>query len=241
MSTPHTYGHAALDLESRLLKAQKIERLLEIDRVARPLHILEIGCGSGGIAHYLATRPAQHQVQAVDVVDSRVVRDGFQFQIVEGTDLPFPDESFDVVISNHVIEHVGPQPAQLAHLGEIRRVMKPRGVGYLAVPNRWRLIEPHYRLPLLSVWPSRWRTPYLRLVRKGTEYDCTPLELGKIEAMFRRAQLHYRRLGPSAVRATLEIEHAKGPLAALARLVPDRVLSGLQRLMPTLTYRIERA
>jgi SAM-dependent methyltransferase len=241
VSTPHLHGHPALDLKSRLLKAQKIERLLEIDRVGSPLDILEIGCGSGGIAHYLGTRPAQHQVKAVDVFDSRVVVEGFEFQIVEGTELPFHDGSFDVVISNHVIEHVGPQPAQLAHLGEIRRVLKPSGVGYLAVPNRWRLIEPHYRLPLLSVWPSRWRTPYLRLLRKGTEYDCVPLELGKLEAMFRREQLRYRRLGPSAVRATLEIEHAWRPLAALARLVPDRALSGLQRLMPTLTYRIERA
>src|SRR3546814_9833619 len=69
--------------------------------------------------------------------------------------LPFADDSFDVVLSNHVIEHVGEQPEQLAHLSELRRVLTPGGIGYLAVPNRWMLVEPHYRLAFLSWWPHR--------------------------------------------------------------------------------------
>jgi SAM-dependent methyltransferase len=47
--------------------------------------------------------------------------------------LPFPARSFDVVLSNHVIEHV---LNQRLHLGEIRRVLADRGVCYLATPNR---------------------------------------------------------------------------------------------------------
>jgi SAM-dependent methyltransferase len=233
--------HAILDLSSRRLKAQKIERLLGLGAPPQTFRVLEIGCGSGGIAHYFGTQSTRYEVHAVDIVDSRVVHDGFRFQLVAGTALPFPDETFDVVISNHVIEHVGQGSRQLAHLRELTRVMTVSGVGYLAVPNRWSLIEPHYRLPLLSVWPRRWRSPYLRLLRKGDEYDCEPLESAKLEAMFRGAGLRFRRLGVGAVRATMELEHPGTVLQTVVCRIPDRVLQLIEPLMPTLIYGLARA
>lgn len=47
------------------------------------------------------------------------------------TALTFPDASFDVVISNDVLEHV---PGYLTALGELRRVLKPGGALLLTVP-----------------------------------------------------------------------------------------------------------
>ena len=139
--------HAVLDLGSRTAKALKIERLLDLQARSQPLRLLEIGTGSGGIAHYFATHPSLRcEVDAVDVVDNRLTTGDYRFQQVEGVALPFADGRFDVVISNHVIEHVGDASAQAQHLREIRRVMHPDGVGYLAVPNRWMLTEPHYRV-----------------------------------------------------------------------------------------------
>jgi SAM-dependent methyltransferase len=234
-------SHAVLDLPSRRLKAAKIERLLGLDRRDGALRILEIGCGSGGISNYFGTQPAGHGVDAVDVVDTRVVREGFDFQLVTGTRLPFADEAFDVVLSNHVIEHVGLEEAQLAHLAEVRRVMKPGAIGYLAVPNRWRLIEPHYRLALLSVWPHAWRSPYLRLMGRGSEYDCEPLGIRTLEDMFRRTGLRFRRLGVEALRATLDLEHPDSPATAFGRRLPTGLLRPLEPLLPTLIYRLGRA
>jgi SAM-dependent methyltransferase len=233
-------SHAVLDLPSRRLKAAKIERLLRLGGRNDALHILEIGCGSGGISNYFGTLPAGHVVEAVDVVDTRVVREGFTFRLVTGTRLPFADEAFDVVLSNHVIEHVGLEEAQLAHLGELRRVMKPGGIGYLAVPNRWRLIEPHYRLALLSVWPRAWRSRYLRLTRHGSEYDCEPLGVRTLEEMFRRTGLKFRPLGVEALRATLDLEHPDSPATAIERLLPTGLLRPLEPILPTLIYRLAR-
>jgi SAM-dependent methyltransferase len=45
--------------------------------------------------------------------------------------LPFPDADFDVVIANHVLEHVADDAGALA---EIRRVLRPGGWAMLAVP-----------------------------------------------------------------------------------------------------------
>lgn len=233
--------HAVLDLASRDWKAMKIERLVDLDCRPQPFRMLEIGTGAGGIAHYFATHPSLRcDVTAVDVVDSRQVDDGYTFRLVRSVDLPFAAASFDVVITNHVIEHVGNADAQHRHLTEIRRVMKPDGVGYLAVPNRWMLTEPHYRLKFLSWWPRAWRTPYLKLMRKGAFYDCEPLQMKQLERMLAAAGLGYRNLCIEAWRATLDIEHPRSSAARLLRVIPDAVLAPLRRVIPTLIYRLDR-
>src|SRR3546814_13212696 len=77
-------------------------------------------------------------------------------------------------LSNHVIEHVGNADAQRHHLVEIRRVLAPDGVVYFAAPNRWRLVEPHFRLPFLSWLPHPASDRYLRLMCRGIHYDFHP-------------------------------------------------------------------
>ena len=48
-------AHAVLDTSSRVAKAKKIEILMQLGSYTEPLRVLEIGCGSGGIAYYFAT------------------------------------------------------------------------------------------------------------------------------------------------------------------------------------------
>ena len=101
--------HAYLDFESRRRKGHKIKHILG----ARPgSRLLEIGTGSGIIANYFATDPeGAREVYAVDVADERVAHEGYTFVRVTDTQLPFPDEHFDAIISNQVIEHVGDDAA----------------------------------------------------------------------------------------------------------------------------------
>lgn len=233
--------HVVLDLASRNWKAMKIARLLGLAARARPMRLLEIGTGSGGIAHWFATQPDMRcEVTAVDVRDSRLVRDGYVFQLVQGVELPFDDASFDVAITNHVIEHVGDAGAQHRHLLEVRRVMKPDGIGYLAVPNRWMLTEPHYKLTFLSWWPHAWRTPYLRLMRKGEFYDVEPLQMWQLERMLAAAGFYYRNICIEAWRATFDIERPDSFGARVLRWTPDALLKPLRRIIPTLIYRLSR-
>jgi SAM-dependent methyltransferase len=179
-------------------------------------------------------------VIAVDVADNRLVHDGYEYRQVEGVELPFAEASFDVVITNHVIEHVGDSVAQHRHLTEVHRVMKPDGVGYLAVPNRWMLTEPHYRLKFLSWWPHAWRSPYLRLMGKGQFYDCEPLQMRQLERMLGAAGFRYRNLCIEAWRETLEIERPDSLGIRMLRVMPDALLKPLRRIIPTLIYRMER-
>lgn len=233
--------HAVLDLDSRRLKGLKIERLLDLASRAQPMRMLEIGTGSGGIAHYFGTHPQLRiEVDAVDVVDNRLVSDGYAFRLVQDTTLPFADRSFDVVLSNHVIEHVGDRDAQLRHLREIGRVLRDDGVGYLAVPNRWMLVEPHYKLAFLSWWPHDWRSAWLRRFRGVDFYDCEPLQVGQLERLFEEAGFRHRNLCVESLRATLEIEQPESFARKLAGLAPDALIGSLRRIIPTLIYRFWR-
>jgi len=235
-------AHAYLDLPSRRLKGMKIERLLDLASREQPFRLLEVGTGSGGVAHYFGTHASlQYTVDAVDLHDHRVVVEGYRYLRADGTHLPFCDQAFDVVLSNHVIEHVGDHAAQMEHLHELRRVLKSGGCGYLAVPNRWMLIEPHYKLAFLSWLPPAWRTPYLRLCKKGRAYDCEPLQMRQLETMMRHAGMDISNMGIEALRVTLDIEHSGSWMDALVRRMPDAMLRLFNRVMPTLIYRFARS
>ena len=87
--------HAVMDLPSRNYKGLKIERLLGLAKRWQPLRLLEIGTGSGGIAHYFAAHPTLRcEVTAVDVVDQRLICEGYDFRLVHDTALPFDDAGF---------------------------------------------------------------------------------------------------------------------------------------------------
>ncbi len=230
--------HAILDIKSRRLKALKIERLLNLEGREKALRLLEIGTGSGAIAHYFANHKILDcEVSAVDVVDQRLQKDNFKFKIVEDTLLPFEKDSFDVVLSNHVIEHVGGHGSQCQHLTEIRRVMDPKGVGYLAVPNRWMIVEPHYKLIFLSWLPRPLRTFYLQIARRGVYYDCEPLSMSALEQLFNTVGFEYRNLSTQALRETLIIEKHRGALIRMIDKMPDTLLERLSFINPTLIYK----
>lgn len=102
--------------------------------LATPKRILEIGCGKGELLRLLRERG--HDVAAIDA-DRDVVEQSppeLGVQLASGDALPFPDASFDLVLSFDVLEHI---PDSDRHLREVRRVLKPGGHYLLQTPNKW--------------------------------------------------------------------------------------------------------
>ena len=87
---------------------------------------------------------------------------GLRYVYGDGRNMPFEDNSFDIVHSSAVLEHVGSRGQQRQFLAELLRVSR-RGV-YLTTPNRWFPVEFHSVLPLVHWLPARAFRAVLRLL-----------------------------------------------------------------------------
>jgi SAM-dependent methyltransferase len=121
--------------------------LLDIAAVTATSRVLDIGTGPGHVAAEAAARGAT--VVGVDVAEAMIelarrLHPSLDFRRADAYDLPFDDESFDAIIGNFVILHLG-RPEQAA--AEFARVLAPGGV--LALTT-WDLPE-RSRFPGLFV------------------------------------------------------------------------------------------
>jgi SAM-dependent methyltransferase len=106
--------------------------------------VLEIGCGDGYGTHKLARRAAETVAidvdrDAVAYAAQKYTSGTCHFRHYEGGEIPFPDQTFDLVISFQVIEHVENDRHFVA---EACRVLKPGGRFLLTTPNRTHRVPP---------------------------------------------------------------------------------------------------
>lgn len=73
--------------------------------------------------------------------------------------LAMDDQSYDIVFSNSVIEHVGDFQDQIKFAREARRVGKRL---WIQTPARSCPIEPHYLGPFIHWFPKSWHVPLAR-------------------------------------------------------------------------------
>ena len=127
-------------------------RVIEVQQALQWLpprrRILEIGAGVGWQAREMSRMG--HEVEAVDLAGSTYAAERiWTIRDYDGEHLPYADESFDVVFSSNVLEHVERLPSLLA---EIRRVVRPGGYIVHLVPSAsWRLWTT------LTYYPDRLR------------------------------------------------------------------------------------
>jgi SAM-dependent methyltransferase len=127
-------GPAPLELESADQNNRSCIQLYDLVARGAPVagrELLEVGCGRGGGADYLARKLDPRRIVAVDLSPRavalcrrRFAHPRLSFEVADAERLPFPDAAFDVVLnveSSHCYGRLD------VFLGEVRRVLRPDG------------------------------------------------------------------------------------------------------------------
>jgi ubiquinone/menaquinone biosynthesis C-methylase UbiE len=119
----------------------------------RGLRVLEIGCGMGDFSRYLADAgaivvAADLSPAAVAITRRRLTGTDATAVVADIENIPFDNESFDMVVSLETLEHV-PDPDRA--LGELVRVTRRGGRLIVTTPNYMSL----YGLGRLYLWLRR--------------------------------------------------------------------------------------
>lgn len=144
------FGGERLESKSNLSKNNLLEHLVRYNLLpGGDLHVLDLGCGAGHGSNMLSKKYSK--VTALDISSEAIqyakenwAASNIDFVVGDSMNLPFPDDTFDVVASFEVFEHLADWRK---FLSEVRRVLKPEGLIYISTPNK-TLYSPGTKKPI---------------------------------------------------------------------------------------------
>lgn len=144
--------------------------MMRAGRSLADLRILDVGCGTGGVLRSLVSWGAQPQnLAGVDVLEERIqlaqrLSPNICFSVADARELPFANDSWDMVILFTVISSV-PNPSIQSQIAlESLRVLKPQGA---------------------VLWYNFWINP--------TNPDTVGITLNRIRELFPGCRLYLKR------------------------------------------------
>jgi SAM-dependent methyltransferase len=177
-------------------------RTVEILRVFKflghkPEKILDFGYGDGQITNSLH----QRGFNIIGLDNSRgnyeQAKNWFpdcDFRLYDGLNIPFEENSFDTVILNDVLEHIRYDLMNNLIIG-IKKVLKPNGIIYISVTNKFDLIEPHTRIPFITWFPKIFWIYIEKIYKSRSNYQISniyPYTFRKLRSFCKRHELDYK-------------------------------------------------
>lgn len=129
VKTAYDNFYTKSDVAWRMLGAKyKAKNIVDVCSDIKPTKVLEVGAGDGSILHFLNEwnfAPELHALEiaesGVDIIKSRNLSSLKSVQTFDGYKIPFDDNTFDLVILAHVLEHVEHERILIR---ELKRVSK---------------------------------------------------------------------------------------------------------------------
>ena len=198
-------GHEPQLISAMMQASAKVrERLQQVRPIADDARVLEVGSGAHGLIFYFGSRngigvdPLAHHYASLFPEWQRTVTTIAAY----GESLPFPDDTFDVVLCDNVVDHAE-SPANI--VSEIVRVLTPSGVLYFTV----NVHHPIYSLA--SGVHGTWR-------RLGVPYEIGPFADHTVHLTVKRARELFARQPLRILRETINLDAAE----TRARRAPAR-------------------
>ncbi|NTU75407.1 MAG: class I SAM-dependent methyltransferase [Anaerolineaceae bacterium] len=127
---------------------------------AKDVKILELGCGTGDLWKDLKDSFHDCEIHLSDLSEGMLERskenlgeNAFNYEIIDFHNIPYPDKTFDIIISNHNLYHA--LDLNIA-LGEISRVIKDNGVFYSTTNSSEHLASLRDLINITddTLWPN---------------------------------------------------------------------------------------
>lgn len=198
--------------------------------------ILDNGCGLGTYLEAMAS--VSKERVGLEIEFERAATAHLHADLVVqavGEELPFAANSFDVILSNEVIEHV---ENDLLALSEMVRVIRPGGRIVIFCPNRWYPVEQHgifwrgqYKfgnIPLVNYLPNSLRNrlvPHVRTYTVGSLkelYAGLPVDLiyhGRVFGGYDNIEARWPLFGRSLKEILYTIEDTPLSILGLSHLL----------------------
>jgi SAM-dependent methyltransferase len=159
------------DLRIALVENIKLSKLFiilkylkQVIREEKSIRILDYGCGKGQLLFYLRvlgytnlTGVDVSNMEKINRLNKRYSNMGLGSKIFfkyDGVVLPFNSSSFDIIVSQQVIEHVHNVEQYFL---ESRRVLSPKGQMLLDFPHRLVPFDTHTRMWFVHYFPATIR------------------------------------------------------------------------------------
>lgn len=177
--------------------------LADMDKYAKEGdRVLDIGCGNGKLFGYLAEKRKNFLYSGLDVSEKliNIAKQNFkaekaEFRVFDGMNIPYPDNSFDIIYCLATLPHLPGQEMQVRFLENIRKTAKPGAKLILTCWNLWQSKFIKYQVKMIVNFITDkilgkneydWGDFYIPWKKRGVEpiyrfyHAFTPSELNSI-------------------------------------------------------------